>query len=94
MEVAAGPARGVDDAWLTQVAVLPAKEQVAAVAAKLKDLNPGLDGKITDRKIEDAVVREVTFPAAQVKDYSPLRALPGLRTINGQAAAEFWKKQP
>ena len=36
----------VDDAWLKQVAALPAEKQVEAVAKKLKELNPDFDGKV------------------------------------------------
>src|SRR6266542_2430910 len=36
-----------DDAWLKLVAALPAGKQVDAVVAKLKERNPGFDGKVT-----------------------------------------------
>jgi hypothetical protein len=36
---------------------MPAEEQVEAVSAKLKDLNPGFDGEV-GHKIEDGVIRE------------------------------------
>ena len=36
----------VDDAWVRRVAALPPPKQVEAVAAKLKELNPGFDGNV------------------------------------------------
>jgi Leucine-rich repeat (LRR) protein len=70
----------VDDAWLTQVTALPAAKQVEAVVAKLKDLNPSFDGKVTP-KVEDGVVTELEFLTDNVTDISPVRALTGLRTL-------------
>ena len=35
----------IDDAFIKQVAAVPAEQQVARVVAKLKELNPGYDGK-------------------------------------------------
>jgi serine/threonine protein kinase len=66
----------VDSAWLKQVASLPAEEQVEAVAAKLKDLNPGFDGKVT-HKIDNDVVTELEFVTDNVTDISPVRGLKG-----------------
>ena len=58
-EEASKPAKTkVDEAWLKQVAALPAENQVKAVAAKLKEHNPYFDGKVT-HKIEGGVVTEL-----------------------------------
>ena len=68
----------IDDAWLKQVAALPAEKQVEAVAAKLKELNPGFDGKVTptiDRRHGDGL----EFVTDDVTDISPVRALAGLK---------------
>jgi Leucine-rich repeat (LRR) protein len=67
--------------WVKQVATLSADKQVEAVARKLKELNPGFDGKVTS-KIDFLVVTEVQFFADRVTDISPVRALPGLKTLN------------
>jgi serine/threonine protein kinase/Leucine-rich repeat (LRR) protein len=71
--------------WLKQVATLPAEQQVAAVVAKLKERNPGLDGTAT-HKFDDGVVTELSFiPVAGrdiVTDLSPVRALVGLTYLN------------
>ena len=75
----------VDDAWLKQVAAMPAEKQVEAVAAKLKELNPGFDGKVT-HKIEDGVVTELQFVTDNVTDISPVRALAGLQDSDCAAA--------
>ncbi len=71
----------VDDAWLKMVAALPADKQVEAVAAKLKDLNLGFDGKVKP-EIEDEVVTELEFLSDNVTDLSPVRALTGLRALS------------
>ena len=84
--VANTPAKAkVDDAWLKQVAAMPAEKQVEAVAAKLKELNPGFDGKVT-HKIEDGVVTELEFLTDNVTDISPVRALTGLQSSIAVAA--------
>jgi serine/threonine protein kinase len=67
----------VEDAWIKQVAAMPAEEQAEAVAAKLKELNPGFDGKITPMT-EAGVVTGLQFLADDVTDISPVRALAGL----------------
>src|SRR5262245_1355337 len=50
----------VDDAWIKQVQKLPADKQVVAVIGKLKELNPGFDGKLS-HKIENGAVTELHF---------------------------------
>jgi serine/threonine protein kinase/Leucine-rich repeat (LRR) protein len=76
------------DAWLKQVAAMPADKQVEAVAAKLKELNDGFDGKVTPR-IEEGVVTELLFVSDKVTDISPVKALTGLKSLNcsGSVAA-------
>ena len=83
--------RKVDDAWLKQVAAMPAEKQVEAVAAKLKELNPGFDGKVT-HKIEDGVVTELEFLTDNVTDISPVRALTGLTNAELQRQCSSWGK--
>ena len=79
--------KGVDaqqaafDAWVKLVAALPADEQVKAVAARLKERNPGFDGKIDDHNIQESVVTYLRFVTDNVTDISPVRALSGLRTL-------------
>ena len=60
---------------------MSAEKQVEAVAAKLKALNPGFDGKITPT-IEGGLVVGLQFDTYKVTDISPLRALPGLRVLS------------
>src|SRR5262249_16886734 len=62
------------DVWLKQVAALPAEKQVEAVAAKLKERNPGFDGKVS-HTVEGGVVTELTFRTNNVTDLAPVRAL-------------------
>ena len=71
----------VDDAWVKQVAALPAAKQVEAVAAKLKELNPGFDGRMTPT-INKGVVTGLQFRAFRVTNLSPLRAWSGLQSLS------------
>ena len=77
----------VEDAWVKQVAALPADKQVEAVAAKLKERNPGFDGKVTPT-IENGVVVGLEFASDEVTDISPVRALAGLRTLKCDGSGE------
>ncbi len=74
-------------AWMKQVAALPAEKQIEAVAKKLQELNPGFDGKVGDGgngspKIENGVVTELWFFSDRVTDISPVRALAGLEILS------------
>src|SRR5581483_6611542 len=51
-----------------------AEKQVQEVAAKLKERNPGFDGKVK-HKVEVGVVTELDFRTDNVTDISPVRAL-------------------
>jgi Leucine-rich repeat (LRR) protein len=76
--IAAVPPRKIDpEAWKRQVADLPSWQQVTAVAARLKECNPGFNGQVTP-KTEIGVVTELEFLTDDVTDLSPLQALPGL----------------
>ncbi len=74
-------------AWMKQVAALPAEKQIEAVSKKLIELNPGFDGKLVGEfsnskpKIENGVVTELKFQPEHVTDITPLRALPGLKVF-------------
>ena len=76
----APPPAKVDDAWVKQVAALPAEKQVAAAVAKLKELNPGFDGKATPG-IEDGVMAKLDFATDEVTDVSPVRPLTKLKRL-------------
>lgn len=81
-------ARPIDEAWIKAVAAMPADQQVKQVTDKLKELNPGFDGKVTHKSDGD-VVTELNFPmfggptafTSTVTDITPLRALTGLRKL-------------
>ncbi|MBX9627237.1 MAG: protein kinase [Gemmataceae bacterium] len=66
--------------WEKGVAGLPAVEQVKDVARRLQELNPGFDGAV-ESAVENGVVRGLAFSADHVLDLSPVRALPGLRSL-------------
>jgi Leucine-rich repeat (LRR) protein len=73
--------RRVDEAWIEEVAGLSAQKQVAAVAKKLQELNPGFDGTLKP-KIENDVVTGLEVLTDAVTDLSPLRGLTGLRELD------------
>jgi Leucine-rich repeat (LRR) protein len=70
----------VFDRWVQTTQKLPAEQQVKAVAQKLRERNPGFDGKV-EHKIENGKVAELTFLTDVVADLSPVRALPGLQRL-------------
>jgi serine/threonine protein kinase len=83
--------------WERSVAAMPAEEQVKALAAKLKELNPGFDSRVTviNRKrvgpgdngglqvsdIEHGVVTALWIDTAEVANLAPVRALTGLQHL-------------
>src|SRR5262249_2997384 len=69
-----------DAAWERSVAALPAEEQVKAVAARLKELNPRFDGKVTPTIIGDAVTG-LQFSTVRVNNIAPVRALTELTSL-------------
>lgn len=77
---AVGAESPLNDAFIKTVSALPAEQQVGAVIAKLKELNPNFDGKET-HKISGGVVTELTFSTVGVTDISPVKALSWLRTL-------------
>jgi len=62
--------------WERSVADLPSSEQVKAVIARLKLLNPGLHDLLYDDFFD------VVISSEHLKDVSPLRAMPGLRGLH------------
>ena len=76
----APPTPPVPDAFTASVAALPAERQVAAVIAKLRELNPRYDGR-EQHRIVRGVVTDLTFSTAAVTDLSPVRALTGLQRL-------------
>ncbi len=71
----------VATAWERSVAAMKAGEQVKAVGARLKELNPDFDGVLVPT-IENGVVRRLEIHPDDVTDISPVRALTGLRSLN------------
>jgi Leucine-rich repeat (LRR) protein len=67
-------------AWERSVAAMSRDERLKAVVARLKELNPGFDGKVTPT-FEDGVVTRLQFITDDVTDVSPVRALTGLRSL-------------
>ena len=66
--------------WVKDVAKLPPGRQLQSVVKKLQELNPDFDGKGT-HKIVYGGVTELQFNTDSVEDISPVRALPGLKTL-------------
>ncbi|MCY3020379.1 MAG: SUMF1/EgtB/PvdO family nonheme iron enzyme, partial [Planctomycetota bacterium] len=74
------PETGVTDAWIKMVQAQPAEKQVEEVVKKLKELNPGYDGKV-EPKINDANVAGLSLTPGPLRDISPLRALAKLEEL-------------
>jgi serine/threonine protein kinase/Leucine-rich repeat (LRR) protein len=79
--------------WLKDTQKLPAEKQVEAVAAKLKELNPGFDGQLT-RGIEGGAVIELNLVTDEVSDLAPLRALTGLKKLTCRPAHRDYSATP
>jgi serine/threonine protein kinase/Leucine-rich repeat (LRR) protein len=78
------PRRGtIDDAWFKQVAALPAAKQVEAVVARLKEGNPGFDGKVVPL-FDNGEAIALRLQAYHLKDLSALLALPRLQSLQIQ----------
>ncbi len=75
--------------WERSLVALPAIEQVKAVVARLKALNPGFDGKV-EPTVENGVVTGFGFRSEYVGDISPVRGLTGLRSFS--VAGDFRRK--
>ncbi|MBI5817692.1 MAG: protein kinase [Verrucomicrobia bacterium] len=69
------------DEFGSMVAALPATQQVAQVVAKLRELNPEFDGRVT-RKIADGKVTEIGFSTVAVQNISPVAALRSLERLS------------
>jgi serine/threonine protein kinase len=84
-EVKKEPAKPpIDDAWINATAALPPNDQAEAVAAKLKELNPGFDGNCKHQVLQ-GVVYHFDFNSENVKDIRPLAALKGLAILSCNA---------
>lgn len=80
-EAAPAEAKAARATWERSVAALPANEQVKAVIARLKELNPGFDGRIQPT-VENGAVTGLAFQTEHVSDISPVRACTKLRSID------------
>ncbi len=72
--------------WSAVVRPMSPDKQVETVAARLKERNPGFDGKLTPTQ-ENGVVTGIVLVSDHIMDVSPLRALAGLRAL-GCAGSE------
>jgi hypothetical protein len=75
-----GATSTVDEAFIKQVAALPAEQQVVRVVDELKKRNPGYDG-MKRHKIQDGQVIELELWTEHISDISPVRALPSLQNF-------------
>ncbi|MGD0088457.1 MAG: SUMF1/EgtB/PvdO family nonheme iron enzyme [Planctomycetota bacterium] len=74
------PETGVTDAWIKMVQGLPAEKQVEEVVKKLKEMNPGYDGK-SGRAIEGGEVVELSIWVPKVTNIASVRAFPRLKRL-------------
>jgi serine/threonine protein kinase len=77
------------DPWLEQVATMPAALQVQAVAKRLKELNPGFDGKVKPTYVIGGAVTGLELSTDNITDISPVRALQNLQTLNCSGTANW-----
>ena len=76
------PAPGLShEKWLAQVKGLYVGNTSEAVIERLRELNPGFDRYVSS-VFEGGVVRGLHFPSVNVKDISPVQALPELRLLS------------
>jgi len=73
-------------AFFEHVASLPPDEQVAAVIAKLKEVNPGYDGEFHHHRVESEQVTTFQIDTKLVRDIWPVRALAHLRKLECYAS--------
>ena len=71
-------------AWERSVADLPDDEKEKAVIARLRALNPGWIGPVEDSRRKYQLDLYICGP--ELHDISPVRAMPGLRRLNVDAA--------
>ena len=80
------------DQWVRDTARCPVDRQAPAVADKLKELNPGFDGRVRPT-VEGGVVTGLEFLTDQVTEVSP-SALPGLRELTCHGTECFRESWP
>ena len=73
--------------WADSVSRLPVEKQVEAVSARLKELNPGFDGRLK-ATFQDGVVDTVSFGTDAVKDVSPVGALKKLWSVSATGSGK------
>jgi serine/threonine protein kinase len=73
--------------WVKSVSALPADKQITAVSKKLVELNPGFDGKLPYKAIDNHVVI-LTIISPHVADLSPLQALTHLEELKCEGLKE------
>src|SRR5262249_37653861 len=66
--------------WLARTKSLPVDRQAGAVAGKLREVNPGFDGK-SESKVKDGAVISLGLNADRLVDLLPLQALLRLEVL-------------
>jgi serine/threonine protein kinase len=74
-----------EETWIQSIRSLAPEEQVRQVVYRLKERNPGYDGRET-HEIRNNSVTVITFSALRVTDLSPLRAFPKLSQLACEGA--------
>jgi hypothetical protein len=93
-EAAATPG-GVDDAFIKEVAALPAEEQVKRVVAKLKELNPDFDTATVRHVIgSNNQVGKFHFCSTGVTNMAPVSALTHLYHLTCSGPQQEGKRSP
>jgi hypothetical protein len=72
--------RAAEEQFARKVAAMPAERQAEAVAERLRELNPGFDGRHS-AKVEAGRVVSFSVNSDAVSDITPVRALAGLKEL-------------
>ncbi|MBI5821861.1 MAG: protein kinase [Verrucomicrobia bacterium] len=77
----AAPPAQPSDPFVTAVAAMPAEQQVDAVIAKLREINPRFDTR-EQHRVTSGTVTDLTVSTAAMTDISPVRALVKLQRLS------------
>ncbi len=72
------------ESWCATIAALPPEGQAQAVAARLRELNPGFNGSVS-HVVENGALAELKIIADGVTDLAPVRALARLARLTCHA---------
>ena len=81
------PPGPVGEAYCKAVAALSPRLQLAAITAKLKELNPGFDGEFKHTSDDAGAIWRIELTTDAVTNLAPIRALPALKSLHAMGSA-------